>query len=123
MEAKKRLARTIVAGFHGEAAAQAADRKTGPACSSRRKPPKTSKQVAIVYNDVAGKMKGELLIRKLLVQMGLAASTTEANRKIAEHAVHWSGDITDDKLRVYLTNIPGLRSGPPGQAAKVAVIG
>ena len=79
-------------------------------------------EVAVVYNDVAGKMRGELLIRKLLVQMGLAASVSEANRKIAEHAVHWSGDITDDKIRVYLTKIPGRVVVRLGKRAKVAVI-
>jgi len=122
MEAKKRLARTIVAGFHGEAAAQAAD-ENWARMFQQKETAEDLEEVAIVYNDVAGKMKGELLIRKLLVQMGLAASTTEANRKIAEHAVHWSGDITDDKLRVYLTNIPGRVVVRLGKRAKVAVIG
>ena len=121
MEVKKRLARTITAGFHGEAAAASAD-ENWARMFQQKETAENLEEVAVVYNDVAGKMRGELLIRKLLVQMGLAASVSEANRKIAEHAVHWSGDITDDKIRVYLTKIPGRVVVRLGKRAKVAVI-
>jgi tyrosyl-tRNA synthetase len=122
MEAKKRLASTITAGFHGEEAAQSAD-ENWARMFQQKEIAENLDEVAVAYNDVAGKMRGELLIRKLLVQMGLAASVTEANRKIAEHAVHWSGDITDDKIRVYLNKIPGRVMVRLGKRAKVAVIG
>jgi tyrosyl-tRNA synthetase len=121
MEAKKRLARTITAGFHGEPAAQAAD-ENWARMFQQKETAEDLEEVAVAYNDVAGKMRGELLIRKLLVQIGLATSVTEANRKIAEHAVHWSGDITDDKVRVYLTKTPGRVVVRLGKRAKVAVI-
>jgi tyrosyl-tRNA synthetase len=120
MEAKKRLARTIAAGFHGESAAESAA-ENWSRMFQQKEVAGDLEEVAVAYVDVAGKVKGELLIRKLLVQVGLAASVTEANRKLAENAVHWSGDVTG-KMRVYLTKPRGRVVVRVGKRAKIAII-
>jgi tyrosyl-tRNA synthetase len=120
MDVKKRLARTIVAGFHGEAAAQSAD-ENWARMFQQKEVGADLEEVAVAYDDVAGKVRGELLIRKLLVQVGLATSVTEANRKIAENAVQYSGDVTGE-LRVYLTKTPARIVVRLGKRAKVALI-
>ena len=50
-------------------------------------------EVAVAFADVAGpEARTQIRLPKLLVQMGLAASGAEANRKIAEKAVQaWMG--------------------------------
>jgi tyrosyl-tRNA synthetase len=58
---------------------------------------------------------------KLLVQMGLAASGAEANRKIAEKAVKLDGE-TAEGLVVTLAALPARVVVRLGKRAKVAVI-
>ncbi len=77
-------------------------------------------EVAVAYADVAGP-KGELHIPKLLVIMGLAASGTEANRKITERAVKLDGELIG-RLRVYCPGLPARIVVRLGKRAKVAVI-
>src|SRR5208282_1714647 len=74
METKKKLARTITAGFHSEAAALAAD-ENWARMFQQKETAEDLEEVAVAYADVAGS-EGMLQIRlpKLLVQMGLAAS-------------------------------------------------
>ena len=45
--------------------------------------------------DVAGAEPNQIRLAKLLVQMGLAASGAEANRKIAEKAVKVDGRVVE----------------------------
>ncbi len=77
-------------------------------------------EVSVAFADVTGP-KGELHIPKLLVKIGLAASGTEANRKIAEKAVKLDGELFGG-LRVYLPKLPASIVVRLGKRAKVAVI-
>jgi tyrosyl-tRNA synthetase len=119
MEVKKRLARTITGGFHGETAAASAD-ENWTRMFQQKETAENLEEIAVAFADVAG-AKGELQIRKLLVQMGLAASATEANRKIAEKAVKLDGDVFGG-LTVRLPKLPARIVVRLGKRAKVAVI-
>jgi tyrosyl-tRNA synthetase len=61
------------------------------------------------------------MVPKLLVRGGLAASGTEANRKIAEKAVKLDGDVFGG-LRIKLPALPARIVVRLGKRAKVAVI-
>jgi tyrosyl-tRNA synthetase len=118
MEVKKRLARTITAGFHGEAAATAAD-ENWARMFQQKEAAEDLEEVAVAYADVAGP-EGSRQVRlpKLLVQMGLAASGAEANRKITEKAVKLDGEVAEGILIPAAPRIV-VRLG---KRAKVAVI-
>ena len=124
MEAKKRLARTIVAGFHGEAAAIAAG-ENWARMFQQKEVAEDLEEVSIVYADLVGPSgaPGALAIRlpKLLVQLGLAASGAEASRKIAENAVKLDGEPATNAL-VSLASLPARLVVRLGKRAKVAII-
>ncbi|HUV69940.1 MAG TPA: tyrosine--tRNA ligase [Terracidiphilus sp.] len=119
MDVKKRLARTITAGFHGEAAAASAD-ENWARMFQQKETAEDLEEVALALADVAGP-EGSQQIRlpKLLVAMGLAASGAEANRKIAEKAVKLDGEVAEGVLIPAAARIV-VRLG---KRAKVAVIG
>lgn len=126
MEIKKRLARTITAGFHGEEAAQHAD-ENWALMFQQKAASEDLEEVNIAYADVTAPSPGEpaaLQIRlpKLLVQMALAASGAEANRKISEKAVKLDGEVAANPL-VTLQSLPTRIVVRLGKRAKVAVIG
>jgi tyrosyl-tRNA synthetase len=124
MEVKKRLARTITAGFHGEAAALAAD-ENWARMFQQKETAEDLEEVAIAYADLVGPSgaPGALHIRlpKLLVQLGLAASGAEASRKIAENAVKLDGETANNSL-VPLDALPARIVVRLGKRAKVANI-
>jgi tyrosyl-tRNA synthetase len=125
MEAKKRLARTITAGFHGEAAAQHAD-ENWSRMFQQKEAAEDLEEVHIAYADLVTPScpPGELQVRlpKLLIQTGLAASGTEANRKIAEKAVKIEGEVVTN-ASVNLDTLPARLVVRLGKRAKIAVIG
>jgi tyrosyl-tRNA synthetase len=120
MEAKKRLARTITAGFHGEAAAQSAD-ENWARMFQQKATTEDLEEVAVPFADVAGPEPKQIRLPKLLVQMGLAASGAEANRKIAEKAVKLDGE-TAENLLITLTTLPSRLVLRLGKRAKRAII-
>jgi len=124
MEAKKRLAGTITAGFHGEAAADTAAENWARMFQQKGQS-EDLEEVAIAYADLVGPSgaPGSLQIRlpKLLVQLGLAASGAEASRKIAENAVKLDGEVAGNAL-VPLTSLPARLVVRLGKRAKIAVI-
>jgi tyrosyl-tRNA synthetase len=124
MEAKKRLARTITAGFHGEGAAQAAD-ENWARMFQQKEAAEDLEEVPIAYADLVGPSgaPGALQIRlpKLLVQLGLAASGAEASRKIAEGAVKLDGETSTNAL-ILLASLPTRIVVRLGKRAKVALI-
>src|SRR6202789_2734551 len=88
MEAKKRLARTIVAGFHGAEATQQADENWARQFQQKSDDVQGLEEVRIPYAEIAGSStNGDRQIRvpKLLVRTGLAQSGAEATRKLAEN--------------------------------------
>jgi tyrosyl-tRNA synthetase len=119
METKKQLARTIVAGFHGEAAAECADENWARMFQQKGES-EDLEEIAVAYADVAGAEPNQIRLPKLLVAMGLAASGAEANRKIAEKAVRVNGDVVDGLL---ISAKPIARlTVRLGKRARVAVI-
>src|ERR1035441_9515525 len=80
MEVKKRLARTIIAGFHGEAAAQSADENWAKMFQQKGES-ENLEEVSISFAEVAGAEPNQIRLPKLLVQLRLASSGAEANRK------------------------------------------
>jgi tyrosyl-tRNA synthetase len=131
MEAKKRLARTITAGFHGEAAAAHAD-ENWARMFQQKSESEDLEEVNIAYADLASTGlsapssgdPSQLQIRlpKLLIQLGLAASGAEASRKIAEKAVKIDGEVVTSSL-ITLANFPARIVVRLGKRAKVAIIG
>jgi tyrosyl-tRNA synthetase len=120
MEVKKRLARTITSGFHGEAAALGADENWAKMFQQKGES-EDLEEVSVAYADVAGPEPNQIRLPKLLVQMGLAASGAEANRKIAEKAVKVDGEAAIGAL-ISVAALPAQVSVRLGKRAKIAVV-
>ena len=126
MEAKKRLARTITAGFHGEAAALAADENWAKMFQQKGEA-EDLEEVSVVYENIAGPSARnpgdplEIRLPKLLVQIGLAVSGAEANRKIVEGAVKVNGGVCSGPV-FYIDALPKRVPIRLGKRAKIAVI-
>ena len=124
MEAKKRLARTITSGFHGEEAALSAD-ENWARMFQQKGAAEDLEEVSLAYADLVGPSgaPGALQIRlpKLLVELGLAASGAEASRKIAEKAVKLDGQPNSNVL-IGLAALPARLLVRLGKRAKVALI-
>jgi tyrosyl-tRNA synthetase len=125
MDVKKRLARTITAGFHGEVAAEHAD-ENWARMFQQKETAEDLEEVHIAYADLVNPScpPGELQIRvsKLLLQMGLAASGAEASRKLAEKAVKIDGEVVANAA-IPLDTLPVRLVVRLGKRAKVAVVG
>ncbi|MFZ0742796.1 MAG: tyrosine--tRNA ligase [Terracidiphilus sp.] len=120
MEAKKRLARTITAGFHGEADAENAA-ENWARMFQQNATAEDLEEVAVRFAEIAGPEPNQIRLAKLLVHLGLAASGAEANRKIAEKAVKLDGEAAPNML-VSLPTLPTRTVVRLGKRAKVAVI-
>jgi tyrosyl-tRNA synthetase len=136
MEAKKDLARRIVADFHSaDAAAKAA---TDWAKQFQKDEVPTSvEQVPVKFGDiewsmsddlgmtVAGPVGGDahfgIRLDRLLVKCGLADSATDATRKLKEGAVRVR-DSVEHSPRIYVTELPATLALRVGKRLKVAVI-
>jgi tyrosyl-tRNA synthetase len=125
MEVKKRLAQTITAGFHGAAAGRQAAENWARMYQEKGES-EDLEEVHVGYADVAGPAdpSGALQIRvpKLLVQLGLAASGAEANRKLSEHAVKLDGEVVTGAI-VPVATLPARIVVRLGKRARVAVVG
>jgi tyrosyl-tRNA synthetase len=125
MQVKKRLARTITAGFHGEEAAARAE-KNWAKMFQQKEAAEDLDEVHIAYADLVGPSDapGPLQIRlpKLLIQLGLVTSGAEASRKIAEKAVKLDGEVAINAL-VPLDSLPARLVVRLGKRAKIAVVG
>jgi tyrosyl-tRNA synthetase len=121
MEGKKQLARTIVAGFHGEAAAQSAA-ENWARMFQQKESAENLEEVTVAFADVAGpEGTNQIRLPKLLVALGLAASNAEANRKIAEKAVRVEGEVIESLL-IPVSALPARLTVRLGKRAKIAVI-
>jgi tyrosyl-tRNA synthetase len=89
-DVKFELAREIVARFHNAAAAEAAQRDFIARVSEKGVP--ADLEAKVVHVDTGG-----LRLANLLKEAGLAASTSEANRKIDEGAVRIDGAKVTDR--------------------------
>jgi tyrosyl-tRNA synthetase len=98
MLAKKNLALTITAGFYSAEVAETA--AEGWATQFQQRGVAEDLPVVSVSSDAEGLMNesGEIRTAKLLVLAGLAASTGEATRKLAENAVSVDGEKFSGKV-------------------------
>jgi tyrosyl-tRNA synthetase len=117
---KRRLAGTITAGFHGEKAATVAE-ENWSWMFQQKGTPEDLEEVAVACGDVKGPEPNQIRLPKLLVQLGLAASGAEANRKIAEKAVKLDGEVAVGNL-LSVAALPVRIVVRLGKRAKVAVI-
>jgi tyrosyl-tRNA synthetase len=92
MQLKKNLARSIVADFHSaEAAAKAGEDWAKQ--FQKDEVPEDFETVEVPFSSVANKQGDCVRLDKLLVHLGLVASTSEASRKIKEGAVRVNGQV------------------------------
>jgi tyrosyl-tRNA synthetase len=109
MEAKKRLARTIVAMYHGEAAADEAQAGFERVFSQRELPTEMP-DVDVPTGEL--KEDGTIWIGRLLTLAGMAGSTREARRLVEGGGVTLSDEkITDPNADVAVSDGAVLRVG------------
>jgi len=97
MDAKKRLASTITAQYHGHAAAAAAQEHFARIFQQRQQP----EAADIVHVDRAAVGPSEALLVKVLVAAGMTPSSSEARRMIQQGAVDIDGErVADVNARV-----------------------
>jgi tyrosyl-tRNA synthetase len=120
MKIKKLLARTIVTDFHGEEAARVAD-ENWARMFQQKETAEDLEEVLISFASVSASEPNQIRLPKLLVALGLAASGTEAHRKIAEKAVRIEGEVVDS-LILGVSPLPARIAVRLGKRAKVAVI-
>ena len=114
MDAKKRLALTITAGFHGDMAGATAANNWAKQFQ-QKEPPEDLEEVHVSYADLVGPTDApsslgsplQIRVPKLLVKLGLAASGAEASRKLAENAVKLNGELVTNALYP-LGSLPAL---------------
>ena len=130
MEAKKRLARTIVAGFHSEDAARKADEDWAMQFQQRNVAA-VADEVTVDLKQIAVAASLELALRdpthpvdiyvaKLLVALGLKASRAEADRQVTA-GVNIDGATTSEKV-LHLEKRPARIAVRVCKQAKIAVI-
>ncbi|MGB0123436.1 MAG: tyrosine--tRNA ligase [Silvibacterium sp.] len=124
MVAKKRLARTIVSGFHSEKATRAADENWARQFQQKSDYLEGLEEVHLTAVDLGRDAEGRVRLSKLLTAAGLAASASEADRKIREGAVRIDGEVV--KQAHFSLNGSGNGAGRltirVGKRAKIAVI-
>jgi len=99
MEAKKNLARRIVADFHSpDAATQAAEDWAKQ--FQKDEVPENIEQVTIAYADVAASSENGHAVKldKLLARCGLADSVSDGSRKIKQKSVRINGEVKTDLI-------------------------
>jgi tyrosyl-tRNA synthetase len=132
MEAKKRLARTIVAGFHSEEAARKADEDWAMQFQQRNVEA-VAEQVVIDFRRVVRSDAASLDeavrdrtrsvyvdVAKLLVELGLKNSRTDADRQV-NAGVNIDGVSSTEKL-LKIEERPARITIRVGKRAKIAVI-
>jgi tyrosyl-tRNA synthetase len=132
MEAKKRLARTIVAGFHSEEAARKADEDWAMQFQQRNVEA-VAEQVVINFRRVVKSDAASLDeavrdrtrpvyvdVAKLLVELGLKESRTDADRQV-NAGVNIDGVSSTEKL-LKIEARPARITIRVGKRAKIAVI-
>ncbi|MHB8304295.1 MAG: tyrosine--tRNA ligase [Acidobacteriaceae bacterium] len=121
MDAKKRLARTITADFHGEAAALQADENWAKQFQ-RKEMPENAEEVRVSKDLLSWIVQTRSIrVDKLLVQCGLAESGADANRKLKSSAVAIDG-ASHSAPWLQVDKMPVRVAIRVGKRAKIAVI-
>jgi tyrosyl-tRNA synthetase len=118
MDVKKRLARTIVAGFHGEDAAARADENWAKQFQ-RDETPEDLDEVSVAATDAGWTGEtGAIRLDKLLFLLGLSASAAEASRLVKQGAVRLDGEaVSGTHARVAVPGRVVVRAGKRAKAA------
>ncbi len=121
MEAKKRLARTIVGDFHDATAVRDADE--GWARQFQRDElPEHLEEVELSAADLGWTEAAKMIqLAKLLVGLGMAESSTEANRKMKQGAVRVEGEPVATP-HLALAGLPARLAVRVGKRARLAVV-
>ncbi len=102
MDAKKRLARTVTAMYHGEAAAAAAEAQFSRVVQKKELP----ENIDVI--GLSTPSDGEPAW-KIVVQAGMAASNSEARRLIQQGAVELDGArVSDPNQKVMVSGLSRL---------------
>jgi tyrosyl-tRNA synthetase len=143
MEAKKRLARTIVEGFHGEAGAASAD-ENWARMFQQKETAEDLEEVHLNAEDLISVSAQKIIphegpvttpvyrirIERIITACGLASSNSEAHRKLSEKSIRINGELFDglrvngelfDGLFVQI-RLPYRMTIRLGKRAKVVVI-
>ena len=122
MQAKRDLARTITADFHSLEAASHAEQNWSKQFQQGGVSDDIE-EVAMEHAAIAPDGAAGLVIRvpRLLVQLGLCASNSEAMRKLPESAVKIEGEIHKDAVYT-LQGLPATLTVRLGKKAKRALI-
>lgn len=120
MQAKKNLAYAITADFHSAAEADAAAENWAQQFQQRGVA-NDLEEVSLDYSAVAGADANTVRMAKLLAQAGLAASASEATRKLAEGAVRVGTEVHRDAM-LSLESLPAKLTVRLGKRAKVVTI-
>jgi tyrosyl-tRNA synthetase len=137
MEAKKRLAKTITAGFHGEEAAGHAAENWAKQFQ-QKETPEDLEEVKLPLDEVVSVRKAEVDITspdeeqpfiprnmvkldKLVARLGLAPSTTEGGRLIKQGAVRINDEVQRMNV-IVVAQLPARLRVRVGRRAKVALI-
>jgi tyrosyl-tRNA synthetase len=99
MEAKKHLARRIVADFHSAEAAKQASEDWARQFQ-KDETPENVERVAVAYPEVAASGRDDHAVKldKLLARCGLAESVSDASRKIKQKAVRVDGEVKTELI-------------------------
>jgi tyrosyl-tRNA synthetase len=125
MQAKKELARHIVADFHSADAATKAGEDWAKQFQ-KGEVPEDVEEVSVGVEEVGGSVDASsralLRLDRLLVKCGLAASATDAARKLKQGSVRIENQVTNDP-RIVLTPPPPKKLAlRVGKQLRVAVI-
>jgi tyrosyl-tRNA synthetase len=119
MQAKKELARRIVADFHSAEAGAKAGEDWARQFQKKETPDEVEK-VYIRFDDVQWSTSG-IRLDRVLVRCGLAASTTEAARSLEQGAVR-IGEQVERNPRIQIKALPIDLPIRVGRRLKIAVI-
>jgi tyrosyl-tRNA synthetase len=130
MDAKKQLARVIVAQFHSQADAAMADAQWHRQFQLREKA-ENVEEISInaevvsphFERDAFGEIEAfRIRMPKLLSELGLAASNSEGHRKLQEGAVRIDGEVYSELVLRIPYAVPTRLHVALGKRAKIAVI-
>jgi tyrosyl-tRNA synthetase len=125
MQAKKDLARRIVADFHSQEAAAKAGEDWAKQFQ-KDEVPEDAQQVAVSADEIGGSPDGQgaiaIRIDRLLVKCGLADSTTDAGRKLKQSSVRIDDAVQKEPRLVLAGPSPKKLTARVGKQLRVAMI-